>query len=296
MPFLLLILFFLCPIQTHAFDISDTNSVSISAAVGENEVTIYGYTSPNAKVELTGVDIYSLDYSDANGYYEFTKLVLPKNSSELCLQSIDDNNLSSSFVCVPHPPETNYHTNIGPIVLPPTVALSESSINPNSTVTSSGQSVPNSTVTVYFYKVDDSASSFPKSVAAYSLPKVETTTDQNGNYSINLPTAYASNYRLYTSVIYNNNFSPKSNTLLYTMPSLFWLFLQQHAYLIVLLPIFILSLILFFLLLFFNSKTFTHLSQIRFLPALRNSYPAIRTQHFPNIYPENIPRTSKIPR
>ena len=295
MWFFLLLFFFICPFQTQAFEISDSGSVSVSAAIGENEVTIFGYTSPNSKVELTGVDIYSLDYSDASGYFEFNKLVLPKNSSELCLQSADDVGLSSSLVCVPHPPETNYHTNIGPIVLPPTVALSESSINPNSTVTSSGQSVPNSTVTVYFYKVDDSASSFPKSVEAYSLPKVETVTDKNGNYSINLPTAYASDYRLYTSVKYNDNFSPKSNTLLYTMPSLFWLFLQQHAYLVILLPIFIFSLILFFLLLFFNSQTFTRLSQIRFLPALRNSYPAIRTQHSPAIYPENLTRTSKIP-
>ena len=294
MWFFILLFFFICPFQTHAFDISDSESVSVSAAVGENEVTIFGYTSPNSKVELTGVDIYSVDYSDANGYFEFNKLVLPKNSSELCLQSIDDNNLSSSLVCISHPPKTNYHTDIGPIILPPTVALSESSIDPNSTVTSSGQSIPNSTITVYFYKIDDSASSFPKSVEAYSLPKIETTTDKNGNYNINLPTAYASNYRLYTSVKYNDNFSPKSNTLLYTMPSLFWLFLQQHAYLIVLLPIFILSLILFFLLLFFNSKTFDHLSHLHFLPAIRNSYPTIRTQHFPALYPDNLLRNLKI--
>jgi len=291
----LLFLFLLCPFPSQAFEISDSSSVSGSGSIGENEVTIFGYTSPNSKVELTGIDIYSLDYSDNSGYFEFNKLVLPKNPSELCLQSKDDSNRSSSLVCVPPPPATNYHTDIGPIILPPTVSLEQDDINPNSTVISSGQSIPKSIVTVYFYKVNDTAQSFPKTVSAYSLPKVETTTDENGNYSINLPTAYSSDYRLYTSVKYSDSFSPKSNTLLYVMPSLFWIYLSQHAYLVVLLPIFIFSLLLFFLLLFLNSSKIHNLrSKIKFLPALRTSYPAIRTQHSPIIYPDHLPRNFKI--
>ena len=294
---LLLFLFLISPFQVQAQTLTDSSSVSVSASIGENEVSIFGYTSPNSRVELTGINIYSLDYSDDTGYFELNSLVLPRNSSELCLQSRDDSGRSSSLVCTPPPPLTNYHTDIGPIILPPTVSLEQDNINPNSTVISSGQSIPKSTVTVYFYKVDDSAQSFPRTVEAYSLPKIETTTDENGNYNINLPTAYSSNYRLYTSVMYDDNFSPKSNTLLYTMPSLFWLFLQQHAYLMVLLPIFIFSLLLFFLLLFLNSSTIYNLkSKIKFLPAIRTSYPAIKTQHFPVLYPDHLPRKSKIPR
>lgn len=291
---ILLILFLLSPFQTHALEKSA--SVSVSASIGENEVTIFGYTSPNSRVELTGINIYALDFSDDTGYFEFNKLVLPKNPPEFCLQSKDASNRSSSLICLPPPPATNYHTDIGPIILPPTVSLEQDKINPNSTVISSGQSIPKSTVTVYFYKVNDSAESFPKIAEAYSLPKIETTTDENGNYSINLPTAYSSDYRLYTSVKYDDNFSPKSNTLLYTMPSLFWLFIQQHIYLAILIPVFIFSLILFFLLLFFNSPSFHRLAQIRFLPALRSSFPAIKTQPFPFIYPDHLPRISKIPR
>jgi len=293
MPAILLFLFLLFPFQTQALE--QPNSVSVSASIGENEVTIYGYTSPDSKVELTGINIYSIDYSDNTGYFEFNSLVLPRNSSELCLQSKDDSDRSSSLVCNPPPPLTNYHTNIGPIILPPTVSLEQDNIHPNTTVISSGQSIPKSTITVYFYKVNDSAQSFPKSALAYSLPKIETITDEKGNYSINLPTAYSSDYRLYTSVTYNDSYSPKSNTLLYNLPSLFWLFLQQHAYLTVLLPVFIFSLLLFFLLLFFNSSKTYHLrSKIKFLPAIRNSYPAIRLQHFPAVYPDHLPRNSKI--
>ena len=291
--FILFLLLLLLPKPIYA--LTDNADVVISASIGENEVTIYGYTSPNSKVELTGINIYSLDFSDDVGYFEFNKLVLPKNPSELCLQSKDNSSLSSSLVCIPPPPDTNYHTDIGPIILPPTISLGTDNINPNSTVISSGQSIPKSTITVYFYKVNDSAQSFPKTALAYSLPKVETTTDENGNYNINLPTAYSSDYRLYTSVKYNDSFSPKSNTLLYSMPSLFWLFLQQHAYLMVLLPIFIFTLLLFFFFLFLNSKFVHHISKLKFLPALRSSFPAIRTQKFPVIYPDHLSRTSKIP-
>lgn len=292
--FLLILLFLISPLKTQAVNISDSGNVSVSASIGENEVTIYGYTSPNSKVELTGINVYSIDFSDDTGYFEFNKLVLPKNPPELCLQSLDDINRTSSLVCTPPPPPTNYHTDIGPIILPPTVSLERDKINPNSTVVSSGQSIPKSTVTVYFYKVNDSASSFPKSVEAYSLPKIETTTDENGNYSINLSTAYSSDYRLYTSVKYDDNFSPKSNTLLYNMPSLFWLFLQQHAYLMVLLPIFILSLILFFLFIFLNSNLSHHILKLKYFPAIRSSFPAIKTQQFPVIYPDHLPRSYKI--
>lgn len=276
------------------YALTDTADVNISASIGENEVTIFGFTSPNSKVELTGINIYSLTYSDNNGSFKFNKLILPKNPSEPCFQSKDNDGRSNTLVCIPPPPATNYHTDIGPIILPPTISLEQDKINPNSTVISSGQSIPNAPLIVFFYKVNDGAKSFPKGVLAYSLPPIKTTTDENGNYSLNLPTAYSSNYRLYTSVKYDGSNSPKSNTLLYFMPSLFWLFLQQHTYLMVLLPIFIFTLILFSLLLFFNSKIYHRISQLRFLPALRTSYPAIRTQHFPHIYPDVLPRTLKI--
>lgn len=254
MPLLLLILFFIFPIQSQALETSA--SVSVSASIGQNEVTIYGYTSPKSKVELTGINIYSLDYSDTNGYFEFNKIVLPKNPSEICLQSKDNSDRSSAIHCLPPPPATNYHTDIGPILLPPTISLEDSKINPNSTVISSGQSIPKSTVAVYFYKVTDSAESFPKTASAYSLPKIEASTDQNGNYSISVPTAYASDYRLYTSTKFIDNLSPKSNTLFYTMP-------KQQSYLFIIVPIFIFSLIMFFALLYFNSP-----KRQKFLPAM----------------------------
>lgn len=271
---LLFFLFFTSPVS--AFNLNQSDSVKISATIGENEVTIFGHTSPNSRVELTGINIYALTYSQKNGYFEFNKHILPKNPSELCLQSKDNHNRSSALVCIPPPPPINYHTDIGPIILPPTISLEQDNINPNSTVITSGQSVPNSPLTIFFYKVTDGAKSFPKAALAYSLPPLTTVTDKNGNYSLNLPTAYASNYRLYSSVQFEKSNSPKSNTLLYFMP-------QTYNYLMVF--FFIITIIIFLLLLFFNSNSY-HRLKIKFLPAIRTSYPAI--------YPDYLPRTTKI--
>jgi hypothetical protein len=293
MWFLLLLLLLPKPI----YALTDTADVTVSASIGENEVTINGYTSPDSPVILDGgqsqspishskffiktvqaadIRIYAKTYSNDTGYFEFNKIVLPKNPSELCLTSTDSSGRQTTPICIPPPPATNYHTDIGPIILPPTVSLEQDKINPNSTVISSGQSIPNSPLTVFFYKVNDNAKSFPKTALAYSLPPLKTITDQDGNYNLNLPTAYSSNYRLYTSVEFDKNNSPKSNTLLYFMP-------QQNNYIFIF--IFIFTIILFFLLLFLNSST------IHFFPATIDHRQSIIA-----LYPDYLPRTIKIPR
>ena len=291
---LLFLILLLLPRPVFAKEIP--KSVNISASIGENEVTIFGYSSPNAKIELTGINIYSLTFSGKDGYFKFDKIILPRGKSELCLQAKDTNNRSTTPICIPPPPPTNYHTDIGPVLLPPTVSLEQDKINPNSTVISSGQSIPNSPVTIFFYKENDKGKSFPKKALAYSLPPLKSNSDNEGHYSLNLPTAYSSNYRLYTSVQYGDNFSPKSNTLLFLMPSFSKLWLQQNSYLAIILFVFILTILLFFILLFLNSKTYKKIIEIRFLPAIRNFYPAIRNENYPYVYPESLNRRFKIPK
>jgi hypothetical protein len=265
-----------------ATDYNSSSNTTITATIGENRVTIYGYTSPNSKVELSNSEVFDITYSDDTGYFSFDKILLPKvEIPDLCLTSFDNDSRSTTPTCFPAPPLTNYHTDIGPILLPPTITLEESNINPNSTVFTSGQSIPNSQVSLSFYKVNDSAQAFslfpdliafikPHPALAYSLPSVTATTDNVGNFSLNLPTAYASNYRLYATTKFDNNYSPKSNTLIYILPSLFYLFLQQHHYLILLVPSILLALIILF---FFLSRKKT--KQSKFLPTIRRFFPAI---------------------
>ncbi len=275
----LFLLLFLIPSPTFATDYNSFSNTTVTATIGENKVTIFGYTSPNSKVELSNSEVYAFVYSDDTGYFIFDKILLPKvEIPDLCLYSFDNDSRSTTPTCFPAPPLTNYSTDIGPILLAPTLTLEESNISPNSTVLASGQAIPNSEVNISFYKVNGSAQAFslfpnliafikPKPALAYSLPSVTATTDKSGNFSINLPTAYASNYRLYATAKFDNNYSPKSNTLIYVLPSLFYLFLQQHEFLIILIPSILLTLIILFFFLYKKKNK-------RYLPAIRKFLPA----------------------
>lgn len=252
----------------------------ISASIGENEITLDGYSSPDSPIELeggqgsisqnrfffkiahaAGVRIYAKTFSDSTGYFIFDKIILPKNPSELCLTSTDTSGRTTTPTCFPPPPASNYHTNIGPVILPPTLTINNDKIKPGQIVYSSGQSIPNSKIEIHFYKVENNAPAFPKSVQAYSLPVLTITTDKYGNFNLNLPTAYSSNYRLFATTNYKESNSPKSPTLIYIMPSLIWLFWIQNYYLIIPISIFFITLIIFIILLFKKNK-------IRYLPAV----------------------------
>lgn len=239
------------------------NSVSVSGSIGENLVTIYGYTSPLSRVELSSPRVFAVTFSQADGYYEFTRTLLPKNPQDLCLYSFDDTHANTSPICIPPPPPTNYHTSIGPILLPPTIAFDAATVSPQSTTYASGQSIPNSEIGIYLYQVNNRAPIFPKIARAFSLPVFSTISDSNGNYNFTLPTALSSNYRLFSTVKFMGSASPKSNTLIYTLPSLWYLFWLQNSWLIVTLILFVLTLTLLFYLIYLN-----YIAKTRYLPAL----------------------------
>jgi hypothetical protein len=222
-------------------------------------VTIFGYTSPLSKVELTSVSVLAYTQSQQDGYYEFSQAVLPKNPSDLCIRSIDDYNLSTKPVCIPPPPDQNYHTNIGPVILPPTLALNSDSPQPYQNLSLSGQSIPNSTVTLNFYQKDDSPSLLPKAAFALNLPQLTVPTDEYGNWNTNLPTSYSTSYRFYAAVLYQDNHSPLSNSLLYNLPSLWYLFWLKYSFYIISFTLFFLTLGLLIFLLIKNRQPKRHL-------------------------------------
>ena len=98
-------------------------SVTVSAAIPENRLTIFGYTSPLSRVEISNPTIFSVTYSQPDGYFTFDRIIVPKNTGEYCLQSKDDSLRSTPPLCLPAPPPTNTLTDIGPIVLAPTLSL-----------------------------------------------------------------------------------------------------------------------------------------------------------------------------
>lgn len=221
------------------------NSVTISARIPANTVTLFGYTSPNSRIELSSTKTFAVTYSQSNGYFIFDQITLPRPSQDLCLTSQDESNRLSNPVCIPEPPKNNSYTEIGPILLSPTLSLDLKNQY------SSGQSIPNSNIQIYLYQ-QSSPFSIVKTVQAFSLPILNTQTDSQGNYSLNLPNTVATNYRLFTTTQFLDTSSPKSNTLLYHPD-------YTIFYLYFLIPILLIALSLFFIF-----KKTRH----RFLPAI----------------------------
>jgi len=226
----------------YAYDFSSHHSVKVSALIGSGAVTIFGYTSPNSKVELSNPQIYDQTYSLPDGFFVFNRTVLPYTPLDLCLSSTDQSGRRTTPVCIPPPPPANFHSDIGPILLAPSLSLDRSDIAPNSTIQASGQSIPNSEVSIYFFQTKDNAPSFPKEAQAFSLPKLTVSTEPDGSYSFTLPTAYASDYRLFSSAQFLDEPSPKSNILTFHLPSLWYLFWSQYWIYIIFTPLLILTL------------------------------------------------------
>lgn len=183
-------------------------STSITANIPVNTITLYGYTSPGSRVELNSPRTFAVTYSQEDGYFIFDHLILPRHAQDLCLTSQDESNRLNNPVCLPEPPPINSYTEIGPILLSPSISLDLKNDY------SSGQSIPNSVIQVHFYQ-ESSPLTLIKKVQAFSLPVYETTTDSHGNYSVNIPGTSATNYRIFTTVKYMDVDSSKSNTLLY---------------------------------------------------------------------------------
>ncbi|MFA6518270.1 MAG: hypothetical protein WCV93_01300 [Candidatus Shapirobacteria bacterium] len=253
-PILLFALFFLNP--NSSFSIESVKSVSISATIGLHQATIFGYTSPNSRVEITSPRVYSLTFSDPNGYFEFTKTILPENPSDLCLSSTDESSRRSLPVCIPPPPPNNYHTDLGPIILPPTLTLDADNLKAYATTPASGQTIPNSLVLIHFYQVSSTRSLIPEAHAA-SLPPLETKSNQQGRFSFSLPTDHYGQYRLFATTLINSSPSPNSFSLNYRLKS------ESNLLSIILLLCYFFTLITLIVLVLLNQKKSKH-----YFPAL----------------------------
>lgn len=248
---LLVFLFFLSifkPLPSQALTLD--SFIGISAAIGQSRVSIYGYTSPNSKVKLSSPRVLAYTTSDQNGYFLFDKTYLPKNPSELCLSTLDLNSLLNKATCFPPPPPQNYHTDLGPFLLSPTISLSASTSTPHSTLFLSGSAPPQTLVTLHLYQIENTPPLLPKPAYALSLPQITTLSDTHGNYSFSLPTTYASNYRFFTTALFDSSPTPPSNTLNYSLPTLLSYYWNQNPTLISLLIIFVITLAFFIYLLF----------------------------------------------
>lgn len=232
--------------QTYPQKIADylkIEQTQISAIVGYGQITIEGYTSPEANIQLTSSQGNLGQHqtrADKKGFFRFTNIILPERPGELWLQHLDKQGLSGPPVAIPEPPPNL--EKIEMIVLPPTLAQHNNSFRKNTNSFAFGQALPNSQVEVYFFEKENIswlkklflASPFaPKRAQAQQENqilienKVSLKTDNQGRFSFSLPNQKNSSFRYYTGVTFADNYSPKSNTLSFRVLSSSEILYQQ---------------------------------------------------------------------
>lgn len=264
-----------------------TKSIETTVFIGSNRFTLYGYTSPNALVTLSGIGIYDQTYANNDGYFIFTNSFSPLSPNEPCLTAQDQLGRITMPVCLPKFP-IDYQVTIGPVIMPPTLSLDKDEYWVGDQVILSGQTIPNEKVNLSMFaessgKLIDSPSildrvikakknklnifSFvlnlvpTKSANAFSLPKVEINADQKGNFSLVLPSSSANQYRVFTQVNFRDNQSPKSVKLSVRVLPWWMMVLKFFALLISIIKSRLLEisiLLEFFVLMFFLYHQFFH--------------------------------------
>jgi len=210
--------------------------ISISATIGEPKLTVFGWASPQALVELKGQRVSELAIADETGYFYFDRVFLPPpkpNYPEICLSVIDRSSRISSFpTCLPPLPPKLGEIRVGPVLLPPTLSLEEGEFLPGEQVKATGATFPKSKVKIFLanenfpsngkktvslkpYIPKSLYSYIPKTapVYAFSLPQYEIQSDEQGNFEFNLPASYPQNWKVYATAEFQGSPSPKSTSL-----------------------------------------------------------------------------------
>lgn len=232
--------------------------ITINATVGKSYLSIYGYGPINSEVLLRGNGVSERTFSDKTGLFRFGSVYnFTYTYPELCIQSVDDQKRTTQPTCIPSLPlDSSVPFEVGPILLSPTLSLSKNRVTKNENTYLSGKTTPNTNVNIYMGKSKNKQSlSFVSTVNAYNLPVVNLTSNENGEFDINVPTSDVAEYNIFASTKFDDNFSAKSNTLKFvvisTTKSIFnrmWNFLIQNK-----IMLFIVAEVLIFILLFISA-------------------------------------------
>jgi len=222
-------------VPTQIFARESGAAAKIFASIpGKFSLRIYGYTSPNSIVQAESVRVFAQTTTDRYGYFILNDVQISNEAKEICVSSIDSERRSSFPLCVTIP-ETDKPTEIGPLILAPTISFTGGGIWQNQKAFASGQTVPEKEVVVSFFEVPASSLSkeiekkvakfFYPTVEATSLPFLRTNSDVKGNFSFTLPTSRATAYRFFAKTIYEDAPSLKSHTLVFSIGSFIGYFL-----------------------------------------------------------------------
>lgn len=265
--------------------------VTVSVGIGTPILQLYGYTSPFADVGLLAYPgVTTRTFSSETGYFEFNGVFIVPQTREICLWAIDREKRTTNPVCIPSPGINFTQGKIGPVILPPSVSVESGSFLANQTVAATGESLPDRTIRVSFFRGNPTlltklTTVIPQALAV-ALPTYTIQTDKNGYYSFNLPSGTANTFRIFTQTNFNNSPSPKSNTLTFRVLTLFeWIILQLLLFLKFLLDllgklplletIIILQLIILFSLIYWQKRREKHLMVVQRSLSKINNYPQV---------------------
>ncbi len=195
------------------------------------KLTIFGYAPASIPLSLTGKNVLEITTSNESGYFEFNNVPLPEVTEalelypELCLQAYYKE-VSTQPVCLPKIPTGQEEYKIGPVLLSPIIVIENQGTTIKSQTKAVGKAIPNSPIQVYLAKESRQSIlnileniKLIQTVSAYYLPKYETKSDEKGNFEFNLPTDSQAKWRIFTAYTFQNQNSPKSNTLSYEVKS-----------------------------------------------------------------------------
>lgn len=206
--------------DTAGIKTSQIQNVEVYAFIGEHRFSLYGYTSPFALVTFSGLGIFDQTIADKDGYFIFKNRFSPFSPREACLVAQDQLGRLTSPLCLP-PFPTDYNVEIGPVIMPPTLSLDKNEYWVGDEVILSGQGIPNSTVNLSFFS-QENYQLIPNflvkifllnPVYAQNPNTLETNTDNQGNFSINLSASQAKKLRLFTQINFDQKISPESRKL-----------------------------------------------------------------------------------
>lgn len=140
-----------------------------TADLGETEIAVSGRAYPGETVHiLLDGDEISTVRADSAGRFEFTTESSP-GTATMGFWALDANRVRSVTFTTTFDVTQGAITNVNGILLPPTLAISDVTVNPGDQITISGQAVPDSEVEVHF---DNSNS------------KITAVTDSNGEWAV----------------------------------------------------------------------------------------------------------------
>ena len=185
----IIVSFFIIADSTHAQE-----DVNTKASVGRFYFSASGIVSPYASVVLYSQDYFlSSTVADGEGNFTLPEALVNDGFNSFCLEAIDIKKIGTSYTCFEvETPRSDFSRD--DIFLPPTVGLSGRKIEPNSSITASGYSMPKSTIDV---KLGEGF-------------WVEASSDENGYYETKLESGVPpGKYELYATAVYGAQISEK---------------------------------------------------------------------------------------